>query len=1020
MRSLVFRIWFPFVVFFSCILILIAYYYSIKQEQIYIENRKIELQELAKSIALGVELSVENDNLNGLKKALDLAKNSDDFEKVAVVVKDEQGKKIEQYSNPVNSKLSVLQIDSTKYIVEKFPFKSEIISGEIYIVSSKEKIYEVITELNRPLYTILYGLFIISMVIFFIFSHRLVKPIKELNQFSIAIKNNEELTTKKDFSLAAKEVEELGNTLISLNQSLKVERLRNDQILAELEFKVEERTKENNQLSLVAKYALNGVLIADKERKILFANKSLCDITGYELHELIGQTPKLFQFEKTDPATIARINDALKRNEIVKEQILNRSKSGREYWLELNIVPVFENGEVTSYIAVETDITDRITDDEALRKSEETNRRILENSSEIIHTLDNKGHILWANKSWLTNIGTTSEEVIGKSITEFIDASTLEEFSQVFPLLSAGKSIDNLACVFLTKSKTEIQLRGKTIPLIENGVVIGSQAYLHNVTQIVEAQKTIKQKSLLQELMMRISTEYINLPVDQLDQTILDSLRDIANFVKADRAYIFNYYLDKGFCEYRYEWVAEGIDPQMNDYKIISLDTMPYWLNKHRNKEFVVVEDSRAISDENIQQLLVTEGIKSLITIPVHDDDKLVGFVGFDLINTFRIFSVEEKEILVLFSQMLVNVYKRLEYIRELNDSKQKIEEVNASLEQRVIENTKRNLDLSKSIIEQEKLATIGEISAGIAHDLNTPLGTIKVGADNVRFMLSSLLKNELGSLSKEDLELIHNRVETIETEMFVGGLQLRREKLELLNQISIDYSNIDNSTLDRITDFLVKARVNKDETDFIARVFSSSQPLLFVEVLYQFQMAAAQLETIKKSTDKAVKVVQDVRSFIQGEVSQNEKREFNIRDNISTVLGIFNYELRQNVDLKFEVDPDLVMVGYDVKLFQLWSNLIKNAFEAMEDQVEKYIGIFSTVEPGKIQLIFENNGPKIPEDVMEKMFKKFYTTKSKKSGSGLGLSIVKNILVDHNASIEVQSNEQYTKFIVTFAYDRI
>jgi signal transduction histidine kinase len=286
--------------------------------------------------------------------------------------------------------------------------------------------------------------------------------------------------------------------------------------------------------------------------------------------------------------------------------------------------------------------------------------------------------------------------------------------------------------------------------------------------------------------------------------------------------------------------------------------------------------------------------------------------------------------------------------------------------------------------------------------------------------MLSSLLKNELGSLSKEDLELIHNRVETVETEMFVGGLQLRREKLELLNQITTDYATFDSLILDKITDFLIKARVHKHETEFIARVLSSSNPLLFVEVLYQYQMATAQLETIKKSSDKAVKVVQDIRSFIKGEVSQNEKREFNIRDNIATVLGIFNYELRQNVDLKFEVDPDLVMVGYDVKLFQLWSNLIKNAFEAMDDQVEKYIGIFSTVEPGKIHLIFENNGPKIPEDVMEKMFTKFYTTKAKKSGSGLGLSIVKNILVDHNASIEVQSNEQYTKFIVTFAYDRI
>ena len=1020
MRSLVFRIWFPFVVFFSCILVIIAYYYSVKQEQIYIENRKSELQELAKSVALGVELSVENDNLNGLKKALDLAKSTDDFEKVAVVVKDEQGKKLEQYANPINSKISVLNLDSSQYIVEKFPFKSELISGEIYIVSSKVKIDEVIFNLNLPLYIILIGLFLISAIIFYIFAKRLVTPIKGLNSLSVAIKNNKEVDYRKDFSRAAVEIEELGNTLVSLYNSLKAERLRNDEILENLETQVALRTRENNQLSLVAKHALNGVLIADKDRKILFANKSLCEITGYELHELIGQTPKIFQFEKTDPNTIARINSALLKNEIVKEQILNRSKNGREYWLELNIVPVFENNEVTGYIAVETDITERIIDENRLKKSEEQNRRILENAAEMIHTLDERGNILWANHSWLNNIGITSDEVNGRNIMEFLDDKTRQEFQEVMPKIMQGETINNLECVFISMKKQNIDLRGKTIPLFENGKFIGSQAYLHNVTEMIEAQKTINQKSLLQDLMMRISTEYINLPVEELDQTILESLRDIATFVKADRAYIFNYYLDQGYCEYKYEWVEEGIEPQMNDYKIIQLETMPYWLEKHKNKEFVIVEDSNALTDKNIQQLLVTEGIKSLITIPVHDDDKLVGFVGFDLIKIFRVFSNEEKEILVLFSQMLVNVYKRLDYIKELNESKQKIEEVNASLEERVAENTKRNLDLSKNIIEQEKLATIGEISAGIAHDLNTPLGTIKVGADNVKYMLSSIFKNELNSLSKEDLELIHTRIETVETEMFVGGLQLRKEKIEMLSQISVDFPNLEGSSQERMVDFIVKARVSKNETDFIQRIFSSTNPLLFVEVLYQLQMASAQLETIKKSSDKAVKVVQDIRSFIKGEVSQNERKEFNLRENIATVLGIFNYELRQNVDLKFEVDPDLVMVGYDVKLFQLWSNLIKNAFEAMDEQEEKYIGIFSKVEPGQIQLTFENNGPKIPDDVMDNMFKKFYTTKSKKSGSGLGLSIVKNILHEHNATIEVNSNEQLTKFIVTFAYDRI
>lgn len=1014
MRSLVFRIWFPFVAFFLCVFAVIGYYYTVKQEQLYIENRKAELQELAKSVALAVELSLEHDNLNGLKKALNLAKSSEDFEKVSVVTKDENGNKTEQFSNPQNSKISVIKIDTSKYIFEKFPFKSEILSGEIYVVSSKSKIDQVIFQLNLPLYAILFSLFLVSAIIFYVFAKWLVRPIKDLNKLSMAIKNNEEINYDRKLRVAD-EIYELGDTLDNLYHDLKLERQRNDEILVNLESQVIERTKENLQLSMVAKHAINGVLIADEYRRIVWANKSLCDITGYSLEELLGNTPKMFQFEKTNPNTIARINDSLSKNEIIKEQILNRGKNGREYWLELNIVPILENGKLTGYIAVETDITERILDEEALRKSEEQNRRIMDNAAEMIHTLDNQGCIMWANTSWLDNIGITKEEIEGRNIMEFLDQKTQEEFQEVIPKLKNGESVNNLECVFVTVNNKNIDVRGKTLPLIENGQIVGSQAYLHNVTQIVQAQKTINDKSKLQDLLMRISTKYINLPIDLLDQTIMESLRDIANFVKADRAYIFDYHQEKGYCEYKYEWVSEGVESQINELKTISLDSMPFWYEKHKKREFVIVENADEVKEENIRHLLVSEGIKSLITIPIQDEERLVGFVGFDLIKIYRSFSEDEKEILVLFSQMLVNVYKRLDYIRELNDSKAKIEEVNTSLEQRVAENTKKNLDLSKSIIEQEKLATIGEISAGIAHDLNTPLGTIKVGADNVRFMLSAILKYELNSLSRKDLELIHNRVETSKTEMFVGGLQLRKERVELLNQLHEDFPDLEPIFREKMADFFVKSRISKDDKEFISKVFNSSNPLLFVEVLYQVQMAAAQLETIKLSSDKAVKVVQDVRSFIKGEVSQNERKEFNVRENISTVLGIFNYELRQNVDLKFEVDPSLTMIGYDVKLFQLWSNLIKNAFEAMDDQDEKYIGIYSNFHDGKLQLTFENNGPKIPEEVVENMFKKFYTTKAKKSGTGMGLSIVKNILNEHNATIKVSSNEQVTRFIIIF-----
>jgi signal transduction histidine kinase len=86
-----------------------------------------------------------------------------------------------------------------------------------------------------------------------------------------------------------------------------------------------------------------------------------------------------------------------------------------------------------------------------------------------------------------------------------------------------------------------------------------------------------------------------------------------------------------------------------------------------------------------------------------------------------------------------------------------------------------------------------------------------------------------------------------------------------------------------------------------------------------------------------------------------------------------------------------------------------------MDNQEYKYLGIHSDIVGSKIKVVFENNGPRISEEVRQNMFKKFYTTKSKRGGTGLGLSIVNNILAEHKATINVESNDELTKFIITF-----
>jgi signal transduction histidine kinase len=174
-------------------------------------------------------------------------------------------------------------------------------------------------------------------------------------------------------------------------------------------------------------------------------------------------------------------------------------------------------------------------------------------------------------------------------------------------------------------------------------------------------------------------------------------------------------------------------------------------------------------------------------------------------------------------------------------------------------------------------------------------------------------------------------------------------------------------------------------------------------------------IDTILKSSEKAARVIQDLRSFIK-DPKNKAKSKINLHQNISTVLNIFNFELKRTANVEFYVDQNIEVEAYDIKLFQLWSNLIKNAIEAMEESEAKgLLKIYSSVEQNYINIVVENNGPKIPEEIQNEIFNKFYTTKSSKNGTGLGLNIVKNIIEDHDAKIDLVSTDAATKFIITF-----
>ena len=87
-----FRIWFPFALILGIITLAFYFYYPQQQRNFYLENKSNELQELAKTVALGIELSLEKDNLSGVLKVVDFAADRDDFAFVAIMLVGDDGK----------------------------------------------------------------------------------------------------------------------------------------------------------------------------------------------------------------------------------------------------------------------------------------------------------------------------------------------------------------------------------------------------------------------------------------------------------------------------------------------------------------------------------------------------------------------------------------------------------------------------------------------------------------------------------------------------------------------------------------------------------------------------------------------------------------------------------------------------------------------------------------------------------------------------------------------------------------
>lgn len=287
-----------------------------------------------------------------------------------------------------------------------------------------------------------------------------------------------------------------------------------------------------------------------------------------------------------------------------------------------------------------------------LDESEEKYRTIVENTLDLIYEVDSKGQILYVNPNCKHITGYEPEELLGKSAFDFIHPDDLlnakSEFQEGIINLSTGN------VTFRAKHKSGewrwLESTGRSHRTATGeirGVII-----TRDVTERKKAEERIAYRLSLESALAEVSQLFISSAEPDLNQV----LRFLGEAVGANRAYIIQLHQDGAKADNTHEWCALDTEPQIHNLKDMDTLRFPWWMNKMRAGENVVIKNVDSLPEEAKaeKEFLQQQNIYSLLAVPIISNrEELLGFIGFDDTETCRTWLEEDIRLLRIASDMM-------------------------------------------------------------------------------------------------------------------------------------------------------------------------------------------------------------------------------------------------------------------------------------------------------------------------------------------------------------------------------
>jgi signal transduction histidine kinase len=315
---------------------------------------------------------------------------------------------------------------------------------------------------------------------------------------------------------------------------------------------------------------------------------------------------------------------------------------------------------------------------------------------------------------------------------------------------------------------------------------------------------------------------------------------------------------------------------------------------------------------------------------------------------------------------------------------------------------------------QKEKLAQLGTMAAGMAHELNNPASAVQRGAVQLATAVHQILEiptafSQLGLDAGQMQELDRLLRDMARRAQLPESLDpVERSDREEIIEDWLEVREIENRAVDAPE--LADMGFDIKDLDELQQSFPGPHLQAVIDLLCAAYLSYKVLREIAQGSGQIAAIVKAMKSYVY--LDQAPVQDVDIHEGLEDTLVILKHKLKRGVRIHREFADKLPLVrAHGSELNQVWTNLIDNAVDAMGGQGD--IHLRTRIEDSWVKVEVEDNGPGIPEEHWPQIFTLFFTTKPMGQGSGQGLHISHSIVRRHGGFLDFQSQPGKTVFTV-------